>query len=143
MPSGYFDAERATLEALFQGAFSATTYVAYENVPFAQPEASPWVRMTIRPGLGQSAALGGAFHRYAGAVIVQCFVPEETGTKPGRDLADAAAAVFLDASGRGKQVSTTNGYITFGTPYLEAAGAESGFLQLNVVVPYQRDQALT
>jgi hypothetical protein len=131
-----FADERRAIEARFAANFS-TLPVAYENVPFAQPASGGFVRLTIRPAGARQASTGSSpLQRYAGLIVADIFVPENTGTATARAHADTVEAIFRQA-----QFSAGNsGTITCRTPSIEAVGVRDGWFQLSVSVPYQRDR---
>lgn len=117
--------------------------VAYENVDFTPPEQSgisqgAWVRLSIRNGDSNQISFGGGdkgLHRAMGLIIVQCFVPEGKGEFLVRQLADYASAIF-------RSVSMSNGIKTK-SPRVSYQGNSGGYYQLNVEVPYWRDEVFS
>jgi hypothetical protein len=127
-----YEAEQVAIESRFESQWAGRTPVAYPNVPFSKPNASPWVRLTVMSG---SAFLAGIprYFRHPGVIDIQVFVPEGVGSKDALLLADQAAAVF--------RVASFNGVVCR-TPYVVPAGTNDGWYQVNVSVPFQRDEAL-
>jgi len=139
---GDFLDERTAFISRFQTAWGTTTPVRWENAPWVQPVAVPWVAFFLRSGAGQQASINTRpLHRFAGVVMVQVFVPEETGEVRAHTLADQIAAVFRTSDGHGAQFTAgTQGQITCRTPYAETVPARDGWFQMNVVVPYIREK---
>ena len=103
---------RSKISDLFKtefGVSNPTVLVDYENQKFTQPTGQPWVRLTIIDGDDYRENIGdfNAF-KTMGVVNVQIMVPEKTGTKVMRDIADDVKLIFLD-----RQVTMTGGSITF------------------------------
>lgn len=117
--------------------------VAYENMKFTPPEQSGpsegcWVRLTVRSGDSVQVSFGGGDkgrHRAVGLIIIQCFVPEGKGELRARELADYAASIFRNAA-------MPNG-ITAKSPRVSYQGNSGGYYQLNLEVPYWRDEVFS
>jgi len=133
-----FDAERQAIESRFAANFTslAADRIAYENVKFKQPTSGSWVRLTIRNGDARQASIANSpLNRYIGVIVVDVFVPEDTGTATARQLAESAAAVF-----RNVQFSVTgSGTITTRVPTIFPVGVQNGWLQLSMSVAFYRD----
>lgn len=144
-----FALTRQAIEARFATAWAIaepTVPVKYQNALFDQPANSEWVALHVLDGPGAQASLEtGPFHRYVGVIVIQIFVPENTGTQRARTLGDNAASVFL-VSNRGAAFKAGggnpldgSGRITCLTPAIEPGEVNEGWFQMNVNVPYQRD----
>lgn len=128
-----FDTGRKDVETRFQNYWGTTTEVLYDNMTRVPERGTPWVRLTINEG--QSNIIGIAdtnLYRNLGVIIVQVFVPEGQGTASARQLADQAAAIF-----RGAQFGSG---ITCRAPQLANIGVIDGWYQINVSVPFFRDE---
>lgn len=127
--------ERKTFEGRFFAQWGSTTPVKWENVPFDEPQpAAPWVAFSIRPNFAEQASLGRPkfVERIWGYVVVQIFVPENSGTVSARSLAQQAGDVF-----KAIQVSlnaTTEA--SFLMPEYREIGSNAGWYQINVACPY-------
>lgn len=134
-----FQDERSAIEKRFADNWTGTTAakVRYENAPFNQPKTGAWVALTIRDGIAQQASISSQpLNRYPGIVVIDIFVPENTGTDEARRLAELAAAIF-----RNVQFSAgSSGTITCRVPYVTTIGARDGWFQLAVTVNFYRDK---
>jgi hypothetical protein len=135
--SGYAD-ERQAIEARMASGFT-TIPCRYENAPFREM-VTAYCALFIRTGEGNQVTLGSTpqLHRWTGLIIVQIFVPEDTGTQAARGYADAIADVFR----RQEFSAGASGLIRCRTPRIEPAGTRDGWYQLNVVTPYIRDKTV-
>jgi hypothetical protein len=144
-----FAAEHKALESAFQAGWAASvaTYpAAYGNVPFTPPASSPWVRFSVLSGEGNRASLGTAspLHRFTGLLVLQIFVPRDSGERTARTIADLFDPIFRD-----QQLDTdSGGVITCRTPSFVAVGETDAqaegdnWLQFNVTVAFDRDEVL-
>lgn len=77
------------------------TNLALDNEEFDEPEAAPWVRLTVR-GLGRAqntlGRSGNRRFRSRGLVFVQVYVPANTGVQQSDSLAKEAADLFEGVS---------------------------------------------
>ncbi len=105
------------IENLFTTGWGVTTPISYDNVAFTPP-ATAWVSIEVWDGTATPAALGVApkLRRFNGTVFVTIYTPLTGGSKPARDLAVTAAAIF-----RGVQVSG----ITFKEPEVKRVGTQA------------------
>lgn len=132
--SGFASAAKA-IEVRLAANWTTTT-IKYEAVPFTETR-SAYVALFIRDGEGSQISLGTtALRRWPGVIIIQVFVPQDTGSRTARGYCDTLAAIFdrvqfsVDASGT----------ITCGTPSVQIIGTREGWFQMNVSVPYHRDK---
>jgi hypothetical protein len=107
--------------------------LAFDNVAFKPPSPSkPWLRTTILDAEAVKTDLVNRY-RHPGLVVVQVFVPIQSGTRGGRALADQVASLFR---------SVTVSGIFFRTPSLQRVGDTSdGWFQMNVNVPFFWDES--
>lgn len=122
------------IQGTFSTAWGSATAVAYPGVRYEPTVGTPFVRLAILQGESiqmNMAAAGRRTYRHNGMVIIQCFRPTHEGEKPALDLADAAAAVF-----RGTTLASG---IIFRSPTVDVVGAEGGWFQVNVSIPFQFD----
>lgn len=132
--SGFND-ERAAIESRLATNWT-TTPIKFENVPFKETM-SPYVALVILVGEGLQVSLGTpVVRRWPGVIILQVFVPADTGTKLAKTYADTLAAVFE----RVQFSSGNSGTITCRIPSIEAVGIKNGWHQTNVTVPFKRDR---
>ena len=134
--SGYA-AERQAIEARLTDNFSAIP-IKYENAPFKETAAA-YCAIFVRRGEGHQITLGPApqLNRWAGLIIVQVFVPEDTGTQTAAGYCDSIADVFR----RQEFSAGASGLIRCRVPNVETIGTRDGWFQMNVEVPYIRDKS--
>lgn len=113
-----------------------TTPIKFENVPFVEPSTA-YVALVIRDGEGSQIDCGTpALSRWPGVIMIQVFVPVDTGTRQAREYADQIAPIFSRA-----QFSNGNsGNISCRIASIEKAPDKNGWCQFNVTVPYQRSR---
>ena len=127
--------ERKAIESRLAAAW-ATTPIRYENVPFAAPS-TPYVALFILDGEGNQVSLGTpALRRWTGIIIVQVFVPQDTGTQIAKSYADTIGAIF----DRAQFSSGNSGTIRCRVPSVKSIGITNGWNQVNVSVPFIRDK---
>ncbi len=97
MSTSVFEPTRKMVEAMFQTSWAARTPVKYDNALFAQPTNAAFVSVSVRWGESQQASIGPAgarMERHSAAIMVQVFVPENSGSKDLSDHCDVVAAIF-------------------------------------------------
>jgi len=124
-----FSNERVAIESQFEE-FWIDTPVAWENVTFDTPNNSAWVRLNILNGSSAYRAING-LKRHLGLIIVQIFVPKDTGSSAGREYADTVKQIF-----EGKKFSD----VLCDVASIETIGTDSVWHQVNVTIPYWRDE---
>lgn len=132
---GQFAEERKAIEGRFSSNWT-TTSIKYENVPFTQPTTA-WVALFIRNGAGGRNSIGTTTprRRFFGSIIIQIFVLPLSGSATARGYADTIAAIYRDAS----FACGSTGTIVCQEPAIETLGERNGWFQVNVTVPYRRD----
>ena len=133
-----FAAERQAIEARMAANFN-TIPVRYENAPFREIKTA-YCALFVRRGDGHQITLGPVpqLNRWAGLIIVQIFVPEDTGTHAAAGYADSIADVF-----RRQEFSVTgSGLIRCRVPNVQEVGTRNGWYQMNVTTPYIRDKSV-
>lgn len=133
-----FEEFREFTETKFDADWTLTP-VEWENVPesdalLAAKEAkTPWVRFTIRDGDGDRQTIGSSsrLNRYVGALIVQVFVAQKTGTATARTYAGLIAAIWDGYAGEP--------CLEFGPASITVAGETEGWFQFNVTTPFKND----
>ena len=133
-----FAAERQAIEARLEANFTAMP-IRFENAPAAETQ-DPYCALFIRRGEGHQITLGPSpqLQRWAGLIVVQVFVPEDTGTQVIADYADSIAAVF-----NRQELSTgASGLIRCRVARVDTIGTRNGWFQMNVTIPYIRDKSV-
>ncbi len=115
-----------------QGVLTSSIPVAYENVPFEPTSGQAWVRLTILTGSGRNASLGSTLNRWSGVIDVSIFVPQGGALGDALRLADVVGGIF-------KNASLSEG-IRCRVPSIRSLGTKNGWSQINVSIPYQRDE---
>lgn len=119
-----------------------TTQVAWPNRDFNPPKPSEkkmWIRVSIKSSpafrieLGRTGSV--ATHRAPGMVFLQVYGPPNTSDVAIRTLADSLAALFRD-----QVVNFSGGSVKFRTPTIEDIGHDGTQYQLNVSIPFIRDE---
>ncbi len=123
-----FQNERLVIENRFKEYWTATT-VAWENISFDTPNNEGWVRLNILNGSGGFRAINN-LKRHTGIIIVQIFVPRDTGTSTIRQYADMVSQIF-----DGKKFSD----VVCDVSNIESVGTDDVWHQMNVTIPYWRD----
>lgn len=127
--------ERTAIESRLQANWS-TTPIKYEWAPFQETHA-PYIALFIRNGERNQITLGGnPTVRSISLVIVQIFVPAEQGTSLAKTYADSIAAIF----DRVQLMTGDSNLISFQTASAEAVGEVDGWAQVNVTIPFSRDE---
>jgi len=132
-----YEAETATLTARFNSVFPGlqpTVSIAWPNAPFTPTTGVPWVRFSIQQAPAEQIGFGSSSvrDRHYGTVFVQVFVPVETAVQTAMQIADDAAAAL-------RRYSTT-GLFTRSASIQDVGPTPDGWYQVNVSVPYQRDE---
>lgn len=139
MSTSIFEPVRKLLEQAFKDAWGARTPVKYENIAFTQPPNAAFVAAYLRWGDGGQVSLGPAgrrMERHTGALLVQIFVPENSGRGALEGHCDFAAGAlrmrtFTD--------STAGVEVLLRSPSSSDAGLRDTLLQKNVSFPFQAD----
>lgn len=128
-----FQSEKLSIEtyisdnkAQFQGAD-----IVFENV--TKPNNSVnWVRVNILNSDSRQISLGSnPYYRYKGLLIFQIFTRPNTGSGKSNQLSDTITNLF-----RGVSLNS----ITFKTPMKDTIGEVDGWFQVNVSVPFFREE---
>jgi hypothetical protein len=124
-----FASERSVIESRFKDNWN-TTDIAWSNTSFDIPSNDEWVKFTILNGATIYRSLDGG-KRHTGVIVVQIFVPVNTGTNTARVYSDTIASIF-DSQSFNDVVCDTASIYTIG---------ETGkWHQMNVEVPFWRDE---
>lgn len=124
--------EAVSIRQRFRSEWQSTP-IAWPNADFEEPEADPWVRLNIVTATSEqitTGASGSRDFRHVGTVVVQVFVPRNSGDGYALELADAACAIFRGV--------TVDG-ITFTAPWVEQGPDDPKWKQVNAVCPFYRD----
>lgn len=125
-------AENIAIEQRFNTVWISRTPIDWDNVHYIPIPETAWVRFRILGGFGQQMSTGAVpLHRNTGIIDIAIFVPLGSGTDVSKGHADFAMNIF-----RGWQ----SGGITCRTPYVTRAGEANGWYQVNVTVPFFRDE---
>ena len=128
-----FESMTRSIETRFAANYSATP-IAYANVPFEPPSNSPWVRLTVNYGDGLAGSLGwpnNVLRRDNGLIVIQVFVPVETGSQAAMALIDQIYPIYEH---------TLFDDIVPATASVSATGVSDGWQQFNVTIPFRRDR---
>jgi hypothetical protein len=130
-----YESQNTELKTRFTTVWANRTPRDMPNMKFSLPSPpAPWVRFRISGGDAKRLTIGGGtnWHRNAGIIFVQLFVPIETGDAVITQYADVICDMFRDWCG-------TN--ITCRTPVVKEVGPDgSGYFQVNVNIPFHRDE---
>lgn len=139
-----FDEEREACERQFQDGWTAlgrAEPVFYGNTRAPHPADSAWLRFLVRP-LGESrpATLGSRpCYRWFGQMVAQVNVPENSGTKLAKQIADLVVGIFQDANGKFQEFSQGNSRIAPQGARAFDDGVEDGWFTARAVIDYSRD----
>lgn len=130
-----WESERRAIESRFSTQWT-TTPIKFEGAPFQEMHSSH-VALFIRHGDRSQVSLGtNPTIRSVSVIIVQIFVLRETGTVLAKTYADSIAAIF----DRAQFMTADNNLISCQTASIEQADETEGFYQMNVSIPYSRDE---
>lgn len=134
-----YKGEFETLAGVFEAGWNGATPIAWGNLDFTPvTPLAPWVRFSVLPGEAFHAtagAPGANIVRHPGLITVQVFVPLNSGSVEALGLADDVAEIFRGYSSVG---------IRCGAPWITHVGGagDDGWYQVNVNIPFVRDEAL-
>lgn len=128
-----FQAEKTSIESFIQTNASqfSNTDIVFENM--TKPNSSVnWMRVNILNSDSKQISLGNnPYYRYKGLLIFQIFTKPNTGSGKCNQIADTITTLFR---------STSLGSITFKTPMKDVIGEVDGWFQVNVSVPFFREE---
>ncbi len=111
-----------------------TTVIKFENVPLKKTY-DKYIALFIRHGERDQLTLGSdPTVRSTSLVIIQIFVPKDTGTDLAKAYADTLAALF----DRIQLIDEESNLLSFETADIEEVGEDGAWYQVNVTVPYTR-----
>lgn len=126
-----FQAEKTAIEQFVSSNLTGT-YLVFENQ--SQPNTvADWIRTNILNSDSQQISLGSnPWFRYKGLVIFQIFTKPNIGSGRATQLADTITGLFRN---------TKIGAITFRPPRVDKIGEDGGWYQVNVSVPFFREES--
>lgn len=112
--------------------------VDWPNKEFEKPQGQTWIRFTVKDQKGTQIEMGSVnnTHRVQGSLILQVFVPADSG--------DGAALTLCDTLGELYRQQVLNfpdnsGHVRMRDPVAIPVGRDGAFWQTNVVIPFHRD----
>ena len=124
-----FASERTNIESRFNTNWTTTT-IAWGNADFDTPNNASWVRFNILNGNSSYRAING-LKRHNGIINIQIFAPVNSGTHTIRGYADTIGAIFDGQSFNDVVCDVAS---------IQTIGTDDKFHQINVNVPYWRDE---
>lgn len=139
--SSVTDKVREVFEGAMLAEFTAlepTVPIAFLNDKFEQPtNRSPWIQVAVVGGPGGRVQLGSPYPRWQWGVLnVTCMVPEGTGTKRVREIADAVVRVMAD---RQRTLAGVGSVTTYGIEQKDR-GVINGWYVVNVMMDWRAYQ---
>lgn len=132
-----FATQQSELRTRFNSVWASRIPVDYPNHSFTLPSPpAPWCRFRVTNGASERMSVGAVtnLYRNLGIIFIQIFIPDDSDVTVGYGHADAAADIFRDWGGATVQCRT---------PVIKEIGSEgSGYFQINVSVPFKRDEIL-
>ena len=134
-----FGPEGDYLRDLFDTQWADATPIAWGNAQFTPPDAAAWVRFNVHhfpdAEIASFGAPGANLRRIDGTVIVEVFVPMNSGEGVLDDLCDDVAAIYRD--------HTDQQGLRFGEPSMTNVGPQDGWFKKDVLSPFVRDTVFT
>lgn len=125
-----------TTNAPWRDAGNNLIEVEYPNHILSDQEGTsnnPWCRFRITHGSAQPADVGNYREDIPGEMALQIFLPEDTGVKLGRQIADSVRAFMRNIT-----LETPDGVIQFRTISVRELLPDQGWDQTLVVCPFVR-----
>jgi hypothetical protein len=112
--------------------------VEWPNRAFEKPQGQPWIRFTVKDQRGLQIEMGSTnnTHRVYGSLILQVFVPADSGDGAALALGDALGELYRQ---KALNFADNSGHVRMRDPVLIPVGRDGGFWQTNVVIPFHRD----
>jgi hypothetical protein len=131
--------ERNTLQTRFNTQWAAATKIKFANVDDSSipPKNAAWVEFSILTGESDNIGVGTTsvkLHRAMSIIDIGIFVPKGGGVAAADVYADTAAAIFRNWS------DATSGIVCY-SPYKTVVGESGEYFQINVTIPFRRDEA--
>ena len=134
------EAIRSSIEAHAAASWSETP-LAWDNLTYDAAARGPWLRVSVSGSTGRQVTLGppeGRIFRRRGQVLLQLFVPANSGPSEAAGLADRAAALF-----EGHSLESTIGPVSFAAADITETGADGHGWRLTLItVPFQADESV-
>jgi hypothetical protein len=116
--------------------------LGFQNHKFAQPANKPWAKFHVveydRKRQSVGAQQGHRFVRVFGYIIIDIYVPEDTGTRALNEMMDRSASYLEE---KNFTLSSTRAVTTLVAKRIDG-GAYEGFELGTVMTPYWFDEAL-
>lgn len=132
-----FTTQQSEIRTRFNSIWANRTPVDFPNKKFTQPSPpAPWCRFRVTNGDSVRTTIGASTnnYRHLGIIYVQVFIPDDSDVNVGYALAETAADTFRDWGGATVQCRTPN---------IKEIGSDgSGYFQINVSIPFRRDELL-
>lgn len=130
-----FTAQQNELRTRFN-AMIGSTPVAWPNVTYTPTQGASWVRFQVLDGEMKQFELGATLkgHRNMGIISIQVFAPLNAGETAALTLADTVCGIFRNWSGATVRC--------FAASIKDVGPDVSGWYQINVTVPFVRDELL-
>lgn len=137
------EAARSTMSDAFTTAWAAqypSVPASYENRKFAQPQQEPWIDFNLVQVTRQRKNLGTTkrFVRTTAMVVLEIYVPEDSGTKSLYEMADYIGTALEDQN----YAITGSQNITALTSTQRHDGKMDGFYRQTVMIPFWFDEAI-
>lgn len=139
-----FEATAKVLEVRFKARNDAQVSpaapfpVKWPNTPWKQPTSGEWVTPTIVPGSGRQDSLGSpTLERQLGLLMVQIFVPKNSGDRRARAIADVISDWFRYQTFKDDPTGTN---VILRAPELIKVGEKNDVYQLNLNIPFQAER---
>lgn len=137
--------ERQVLaQPLFDYAQANSLPVAWPNKTFAKPlPPKPWVRFTVVDVKAQQIEMGATnnTHRVYGTLILQIFVPADSGDGAATTLGDVLGELYRQKIFNFPD-TPFSGHVRMRDPNVKAVGRDDAYYQVNLTVPFHRDDLL-
>lgn len=129
---------RAAFYNVLLTAFPSTD-IGLENQKFEQPKDTQFMEVWFKEISSKQASIGttNKFKRHMGYFVVECFVPEKSGTKDLWDMCGDVSDAFEDQN----YTLTDGSYVTTLTPEVFGNGKKNGFYSRVVMIKYILDAA--
>lgn len=123
------------LMSQFPTEYGSAVPIGTENSNFEQPKNTPFLLCWIKMGKSKRASIGTTqrFNRYVGHFLIDCIVPEKTGSAVVNSMADAASDVF---EAQKFQLDDGSDCTTFVPSVYGDGKAQDGFYYLTVMIPF-------
>ena len=121
--------ERTSIENRLETLWN-TTAIHWDNVSFTEPASKTWIKCNILNASSTYRAIDSK-KKHIGLIILQIFVPINSGTAVVRGYADSLAAIFENQNFDD---------VVCGIASIEKVGINTVSYQINVKIPYRRDE---